>query len=115
MAGIGIISAFNKGMSGGGYGPLVTGGQILAGHNYKCSICNTVLAEAPICIAGFLTYLATKGISDWKLVGFLSLGALLGAPIGALLTKKLQTKKSVLILAVIIAILGAWTLYKTWM
>jgi len=31
IAGLGLLAAFNKGLSGGGYGPLVTGGQVLSG------------------------------------------------------------------------------------
>ncbi len=85
---VGILSAFNKGISGGGFGPVVTSGQVLAGRDGKSSIGTTTFVEAPICIAGFLTFLITKGISDWNLVIFLSIGALLGAPLGALLTSK---------------------------
>ena len=33
---IGIISAFNKGMSGGGFGPVITGGQIVSGQLVLC-------------------------------------------------------------------------------
>ena len=32
IIGIGLLSAFNKGISGGGFGPIVTGGQIMAGQ-----------------------------------------------------------------------------------
>ena len=31
IVGLGMLAAFNKGLSGGGYGPLVTGGQVLSG------------------------------------------------------------------------------------
>jgi len=113
--GLGLVSAFNKGMSGGGYGPIVTGGQLLIGHGHKSSICNTVLAEAPICIAGFLTYLYFNGVSEWNLPLALTIGAILGAPFGAILTKKLKNKKlALLMLAIFILCLGIWTLYKTW-
>jgi len=78
MVAVGVLSAFNKGMSGGGFGPVVTSGQIIAGRNGKSSIGATTFFEAPICIVGFLTFLITKGISDWKLVIFLSMGVLLG-------------------------------------
>ncbi|MCK4893430.1 MAG: sulfite exporter TauE/SafE family protein, partial [Calditrichia bacterium] len=32
---VGILSAFNKGLSGGGFGPVVTSGQILSGRGHK--------------------------------------------------------------------------------
>lgn len=79
MLAVGVLSAFNKGISGGGFGPVVTSGQIIAGREGKSSIGTTTFAEAPICIAGFLTFLAAKGVSDWNLVVFLGIGALAGA------------------------------------
>ena len=32
---LGVVASFNKGMSGGGYGPVVTGDQILSGIKEK--------------------------------------------------------------------------------
>ena len=112
---VGILSAFNKGISGGGFGPVVTSGQVLAGRNGKSSIGATTFAEAPICIAGFLTFLITKGISDWNLVILLSMGALLGAPLGALLTSKFKSEKRLkIILGLLTLVLGTWILVRTW-
>ena len=41
ITGLGAIASFNKGLSGGGYGPLVTSGQILSGVKSKSSIAIT--------------------------------------------------------------------------
>jgi len=57
---LGIIAAFNKGISGGGYGPVVTGGQLMAGVKAKNAIGITSLAEGLTCVAGVLTYFFTK-------------------------------------------------------
>lgn len=91
MAVLGIWSAANKSLSGGGFGPLVTGGQVLSGRNARNSIGSTTLAEAPICIAGFLTYFFSGGIPDWKLVSYLSLGAALACTIGPRLTASFRS------------------------
>ena len=115
MIAVGLLSAFNKGLSGGGFGPVVTSGQVIAGRDGKSSIGATTFAEVPICIAGFLTFLITKGISNWKLVIFLSMGALLGAPLGALLTSKFKSEKKLkIILGILTLVLGIWTLIRTW-
>jgi len=74
ITGIGIVSAFNKGLSGGGFGPLVTSGQMISGRNGKESIGATTLAEAPICITGFLVYFFTNGITNWNFVFLLTAG-----------------------------------------
>ena len=115
MLAIGILSAFNKGISGGGFGPVVTSGQLIAGRDGRSSIGATTFAEAPICIAGFLTFLITKGISNWNLVILLSTGALIGAPLGALLTSKFKSEKRLRTgLGVLTLALGIWILIKTW-
>jgi len=115
MVWVGVLSAFNKGISGGGFGPVVTSGQIIAGRDSKSSIGSTTFAEAPVCIVGFLTFLITKGISDWRLVVFLSIGALLGAPCGAFLTSKFQSEKKIkTVLGILVLILGTWILVRTW-
>jgi len=114
MFAVGLLASFNKGLSGGGFGPVTTGGQIIGGNKHKNAIGCTTLSEAPICIVGFLTFFFINGLTDWNLVGLLSLGSFFGALTGATLTQKLRTKKSVYLLGIIILCLGLWTLYKVW-
>lgn len=109
---VGLISAFNKGISGGGFGPLVTGGQIVSGQGHKSAIGITTMAEAPICIAGFIAYYFMKGIPDWKLLAVLSIGAILSTPFGAITTKKLDDRYLKKILGIFVTVLGAWALLK---
>lgn len=139
MFAIGIISAFNKGLSGGGFGPVVTSGQIIAGQENKNAIGSTTLAEAPICIIGFFTYaigntiknfegsvlnmnvgdffhaLFSRNIFQWELVMALLLGSVMVAPFGAFVTKLIKDKKLTFILGILVTGLGIWTLVKTYM
>ena len=115
MIGIGILSAFNKGISGGGFGPVVTSGQIISGHQHKNAIGVTTLAEAPICISAFLTHMLARGAADWPLITALCIGSVAVAPLGALTTKKIAPEKLKFILGVLVALLGAWVLVKTWL
>ncbi len=112
MIGVGTLASFNKGLSGGGFGPVTTGGQIIAGHKHKNAIGCTALAEAPICIAGFITYMLLNGLQSFDILIALSIGAFLGAPVGALFTRKLHSKKLKYILGMLIILLGAWTIIK---
>ena len=112
MIGVGTLASFNKGVSGGGFGPVTTGGQVIAGNQHKSSIGCTTLAEAPICITGFIAYLLLQGMKSYDLSIALCIGAFLGAPFGALLTKRLNEKKLKIIIGIIIIALGAWTLFK---
>ena len=113
ILGIGLLSSFNKGLSGGGFGPITTAGQVIAGRDGRASVGSTTLAEAPICITGFLTYWLTKGISDWSLPFYLSVGAVIGALIGPHFTAKLKNDKKLRkILGLLVLVLGLFTLLK---
>ncbi|KPK41441.1 MAG: hypothetical protein AMJ78_05505 [Omnitrophica WOR_2 bacterium SM23_29] len=114
IAALGLIASFNKGISGGGYGPIVTGGQILSGIEAKSAIGITSLAEGLTCAVGIITYfLASKNPIDWRLTPYVILGAVLSVPFSAVSVKKIQTKKLKLTVAVLTIILGAITLIKT--
>ncbi len=51
---LGLVAAFNKGISGGGYGPLITGGQVILGVNEKKAIGITSFAEGLVCLVGLI-------------------------------------------------------------
>lgn len=89
---IGILSAFNKSISGGGFGPVVTTGQIVSGRGVKDSIGVTTACEAPICIVGFFTYYLLSGFSDFTLAAFLCIGGIFATPIGAFGTTKIKNE-----------------------
>ncbi|OGD12312.1 MAG: hypothetical protein A2Y86_06170, partial [Candidatus Aminicenantes bacterium RBG_13_62_12] len=72
---LGVFAAFNKGSTGGGYGPIVMGGQLLAGVSGKNAVGITTLAESLSCIVGVITYLLAPGEISWRLSPFLILGA----------------------------------------
>ena len=111
---VGLLSAFNKGISGGGFGPLVTSGQIVSGQNYRNSIGITTLTEAPICMASFLTYMVLRGTADWQLIAALCIGATAAAPLGAFATKKFSSAWLKITVAYLTLTMGILLLLKTW-
>jgi len=114
IVGLGLIASFNKGMSGGGYGPVVTGGQILSGVEGKSAIGITSLAEGLTCFVGVITYLlVSSNPVDWKLAPYIVIGAVLSVPLSAKSVKLISTKKLKMAIAVLTIILGALTIVKT--
>ena len=113
LVGVGLLSSFNKGISGGGYGPLVTGGQIISGRETKSSVGSTTLAEAIVCIVGFVSYVLVKGDIYWTLAAATSIGSIVAAPFAALTVKKVKTQKLKFAIGVVTIVLGAMTLLKT--
>ena len=111
---LGLIASFNKGMSGGGYGPVVTGGQILSGIEGKSAVGITSLAEGLTCLVGVIAYvLISKNPVDWKLAPFIIIGAVLSVPLCAKSVKWISTKKLKLAIALLTIALGILTIVKT--
>ncbi len=113
LVGVGLLSSFNKGVSGGGYGPLVTGGQIISGRETRSSVGSTTVAEVVVCIVGFLSYLLVKGDIFWKLAAATSIGSIVAAPFAALTVKKVSSNKLKLVIGLATIALGTFTLIKT--
>jgi uncharacterized membrane protein YfcA len=109
---IAILSGFNKGVSGGGYGPLVTGGQVVSGRSAKSSVGSTSLAEGIVCFVGFFAYLFARGRINWTLALPLLLGAVLSTPFSAYTVKKIPEQLLKVIIGFVTIILGILTLIK---
>lgn len=138
LVALGIVSAFNKGLSGGGFGPVVTGGQVLGGVDHRRAIGVTTLAEAPICLTGFMTFIIGRTVLEhqgevlqmplrdflgelfsprmfqWELLLALLLGAVFVSPFGALTTRVIRTQAMRPALGGLIVVMGVWVLARTW-
>ncbi|MCF7907556.1 MAG: sulfite exporter TauE/SafE family protein [Candidatus Omnitrophica bacterium] len=114
IIGLGLVASFNKGLSGGGYGPVVTSGQILSGVEGKSAVGITSLAEGITCAVGILTYvLVSKSHLDLRLAPFIIVGAILSVPFSAKSVKNVTEKKLKLAIAALTIILGLYTIIKT--
>jgi|Deesub1362B_J571_1020462.scaffolds.fasta_scaffold00625_9 hypothetical protein len=110
---IAILSAFNKGISGGGYGPVVIGGQVLTGRETKSAIGITALAESIVAMVAFLGYLILKPHEiDLRLALFLLAGAILSTPFSVFTVKKFDSKKLKYIISIALCILGIITILR---
>ncbi|MBN1516661.1 sulfite exporter TauE/SafE family protein [Candidatus Sumerlaeota bacterium] len=87
---IGIVAAFNKGLSGGGYGPLVTAGQVVSGLSPRKAVAVTSLAESLVCITGLIAYLAAGKSIGWGLALPLCAGAMMSVPLSTLTVKRVS-------------------------
>lgn len=112
LFGLGLVSAFNKGISGGGYGPLVTGGQLIIGRAERSSVGSTTASEVAVCIVGFLTYLIFGEAINWNLALAAISGAVIGAPLAAYTVKKTAPVNLKRAIAFLTITLGALMLVK---
>jgi uncharacterized membrane protein YfcA len=107
-----LASAFNKGLSGGGFGPLATGGQLLTGVETKSAIGITSLAEGIASIAGVIAWIFV----GWEEVGFtipLTVGALISVPLSALTVKKIHARNLRVFVGIAILVLGLIIVIQT--
>ncbi|MFX0016383.1 MAG: sulfite exporter TauE/SafE family protein [Promethearchaeota archaeon] len=116
ILGIGVLAAFNKGLSGGGYGPLVSSGQIIVNRNPKEAVAATSFSEAIVSIAALLIYIVAGGVSfiDPTLIFYLLIGAMASVPFAVLTVKYLPLEKLSLFVGFATILLGSFTLIKTW-
>lgn len=109
---IALVSAFNKGVSGGGYGPLVTSGQLLSGRESKSAVGSTTIAETIVCIVAFLSYIFLKQQVYLEFALAVSCGSILAGPLSALTVSKINEEKLKTVIGTVTCLLGAVTLLK---
>jgi len=112
LVGMGLLGSFNKGISGGGYIPLVTGGQIISGREVKSSVGSTTFAVTFVCAVSFLGYVLIKGDIYWALVAAASIGSVIAAPFAAMTVKRIDSKRLKIAIGIGTSLLGALTIAK---
>lgn len=112
---IGLIASFNKGISAGGYGPLVTGGQILSGVKIKSAVGITSLAEALTCLVAVIIYFLKVPFYqlEFRILPYLLIGAVLSVPFAALSIKAVNENKIKVLIGIVTVILGVLTIVKS--
>ncbi len=112
IGGLGLLAAFNKGISGGGYGPVVTGGQVLSGIRGRNAIGIASLAEGVASAAGVAAYGWSGVPISWHLAPSLLLGAILSVPISAYVVSRVPIGRLTLLIGSLSTGLGAYTLFR---
>jgi hypothetical protein len=91
----GAVAGFNKGVGGGGYGPVVTMGGMLAGVPVKSMLGVTALAEGFVCLAAVIAWLAmtVQGVGvDYVLLPSVMLASMFSAVGAPYLTRVFPEK-----------------------
>jgi uncharacterized membrane protein YfcA len=112
IAGLGWLAAFNKGISGGGYGPVVTAGQVLSGVRGRKAVGITSLAEGITSIVGFGIYYYSGITLNVTLLISLIIGAVISVPLSAYIVSRMPAGKLTYIIGGISTALGGYTLVR---
>lgn len=93
-------ASFNKAVSGGGYGPIMTIGQMTTGRSARQSVAVTDFSEAILAGFGFFLYFLCNLYCQFDFSAIIELSLIMiisgicATPIGAFLTKKLEKKNA---------------------
>lgn len=109
---LGIVASFNKALSGGGYGPLMTSGQILSGVAGRSAVGITSIAEGFTCLAATSLFLLRGRQLELSLLIPVLTGALLSVPVSAQVVQRLPEARMKRIIAVATIGLGLFSLMK---
>jgi uncharacterized membrane protein YfcA len=108
-----LVASFNKAISGGGYGPLMTSGQVMSGIRGRAAVAITSLAEGFTCLIGTTLFLvAGKTITPSLLIAVVT-GALLAVPLSARAVRRFREEHMKRTIAILTIALGALTVVKT--
>jgi len=109
---ISILGSFNKGISGSGFGPIITTGAIMSGLDEKTSVSIQALSETLVSLVGFATYMALQSQVKVPMIAAMSLGVTLASPFAAAIVKKARGNTLKTMIGVLSLIVGASTLIK---
>ncbi|WP_430438166.1 sulfite exporter TauE/SafE family protein [Pontibacter chitinilyticus] len=99
LAGVG---GFLDAIGGGGWGPIVTSTLIAKGRHPLYTIGSSNMAKFFVSFASSATFISLAGISHWQVILGLVLGGMVSAPIGAMLSRKLPIKTTMLIVGCVV-------------
>jgi len=110
------LASFNKAISGGGYGPITTSGQVISGRDHEESVATSVISESFLSGYGFLLYFLFEGFTNLNLtldlMIVLVISALIATPLGALTADRLNKRKAKKIIGYVSIALGIFTLIR---
>jgi uncharacterized membrane protein YfcA len=112
-----FVGGFNKGVGGGGYGPVITVGGVIAGIPVKSMVAVTSYAEAFTCLAANIAWfalLATGTIIDYMLLPSLVCGTILAAVAAPYMTRIFPEKLWRYVIPIYCCLLAAYSFYKIW-
>lgn len=107
---LGLFGSFNKGISGSGFGPIITTGMIIMNVNEKAAVSIQTFSELFVSAAGFLTFMLAGSQISLDLLLPLSLGVAFSTPLAAFVVHKFDTKKLRTTIGLVTVVLGVLTL-----
>ena len=110
-----LFGSFNKGISGSGFGPIITTGMLYMNVKEKEAVSVQSFSELFISLFGFITFLGTGIQIHWVLSSSLFIGVAASAPVAALIVNRSGEGTLRNAIAVATIILGVATLVRIYL
>lgn len=107
---LGFAGGLLDAMGGGGWGPIVTSTLVGRGHEPRMAIGSVNRAEFFVTVVQSATFVATIGMSNWRVVLGLCLGGAIAAPMAARMARRLRAEHLMVAVGVLIILLSVRTL-----
>lgn len=112
ILGLAGVASFNKAVSGGGYGPLVTSGQILTGIRGRAAVGITSFAEAFTCLVAVGLFLMQGHRLNLPLLIPMGAGALASVPFSVFAISRTRENHLRIVIGSVTMLMGGLTIYK---
>ena len=110
---LGLIGGFLDASGGGGWGPVVTSNLLIQGTDPRKTIGTVNTAEFCLTIAISMTFIMTIGLQAFTVVtGGLLIGGLLAAPLGAYVAKRIEPRRLLFAVSIVLIATSMFSLYK---
>lgn len=110
---LGLLGGFLDAAGGGGWGPVVTSNLMVQGAAPRMTIGTVNTAEFFLTVTVSATFIITLG---WEAFTTATVGLLIGgvvaAPIGALVAKRVEADKLLVMVGIVLTVTSAFGLYK---
>jgi uncharacterized membrane protein YfcA len=107
---LGLFGSLNKGISGSGFGPVITTGMIIMNIDEKVAVSIQTFSELFVSMAGFLTFMLAGIKISWDLLLPLSIGVVFSTPLAAFVVHKVDSRKLRSAIGLVTVVLGVLTL-----
>jgi uncharacterized membrane protein YfcA len=107
-----LFGSFNKGISGSGFGPIITTGMLYMKIKEKEAVSVQSFAELFVSLVGFITFIVSGAIVNWDLTLSLFVGVAASAPVASFIVNKSGEGTLRSAIAIVTIILGVATLVR---
>lgn len=113
VAPVAVVGGFLDAAGGGGWGPIVTSNLMVQGAAPRTTIGTVNTAEFFLTLTISLTFLLTLGWEAFSvaIIGLL-IGGVVAAPLGAVVAKRVEADKLLVLVGVVLILTSGWGLWR---